>query len=144
MKNKQSIFLITISLLFCSCTLYGNNKVPYLLEGEITIEESSNYEYAGLNLSLYNKSELDIKGVTVVFYLFDQDGNVPSIGRNNIVLNMELEVAAGKKLDCCIPMDNYLYEIPEYPYQVDYLYLSKIQYTDGSIWVDPFGIAVFK
>lgn len=144
MKSSKSGLFMLICFLFSSCTLYGNNKLPYLIDGEMSIEESSNYNYGGVNLSLYNKSDSDITGFTVVFFLFDQDGNVPSVGRNNVVLNIDIEVAAGEKIEFCISLDNYLNEIPENLYVVDYLYLSKIQYADGSLWTDPFGISAFK
>ena len=35
-------------------------------------------------------------------------------------------------------------QFPEEALYVDYLYVSRIEYEDGSLWEDPFGLTAFK
>ena len=34
--------------------------------------------------------------------------------------------------------------VPEDYLIIDYLYLSKIEYEDGTVWEDPYGLIAFK
>ena len=72
--------------------------------------------------------------------LFDEDGNPLSFGKNNIVAKVNVPLAAGEGINGCISLDPFLFEIPDYEYEVDYLYVSLITYEDDSVWSDPFGL----
>jgi len=142
-KLKLKLGLVVCLLLFSSCSLFARNTIPYLVEAEMVLEESTEYEIAGLNFDFYNREEKNIKNFTLVFYLFDYDGNPVSLGKSNIVLTVNTEVGCGERIQGCISLDKFLFEYPEEPYQVDYLYVSKIEYEDESIWSDPYGLLAF-
>lgn len=142
MKNSLLI-CIAFLLLFSGCQLMAREKTPYLVSAEMVMEDSADYEVAGLNLYLMNKSEKEIQSFTVVFFLFDEDGNPPEYMKNTLVLSINTQIDAGESFETCLSLDGYLYSIPQEAYQVDYLYLSKITYADGTVWSDPYGLKVF-
>lgn len=109
----------------------------------MVVDSSSKYETVGFDFNFINKSEKNIKSFTVVFYIFDEDGNPPALGRNNIVITINSEVLSKESYESCVSLDSFFYEIPEEPYEVDYLYVSKIVYEDDSVWTDPFGLCIF-
>ncbi|MCR4742533.1 MAG: hypothetical protein K5866_06665 [Treponema sp.] len=139
-KSLLLLFIFTLS----SCSLFADSQIPYLIEGEMLMEASSDYEIAGFDITFVNKGDKAISSFTFVFFIYDQDGNIPSIGRNNIVMTVDARLGQGQVLKSCLPLDDYLYEIPEEAYQIDYLYVSKIIYEDGSEWSDPMGVKAFS
>lgn len=144
MKRKIVKFTVVLFIfIFSGCNLFAGNFAPYIIDGEMVLDSSSKYEIAGLNFHFFNKSEKQIKNFTVVFYMYDEDGNPPGTGRNNVVVNITASIKGNENLNGCISLDEYLYEIPEVPYSIDYLYVSKITYADDSVWSDPLGLSVF-
>ncbi|MBR2106878.1 MAG: hypothetical protein IJ937_06400, partial [Treponema sp.] len=109
------------------------------MEGNILTDDSEIYEYMGLELKVQNKSDVKIKGITIVFFLFDEDGEPTSNIKNNIVLNIGCDIPANGTLEDCISLDKYVYVFEDMLYSIDYLYISKIFYADGTTWNDPFG-----
>ena len=137
--KKVCLLLNLFLIFFTSCNLFANEKIPYGIEGNILTEDSEIYEYMGLELKVQNKSDVKIKGITIVFFLFDEDGEPTSNIKNNIVLNIGCDVPANGTLEDCISLDKYVYVFEDMLYSIDYLYISKIFYADGTTWSDPFG-----
>lgn len=137
---KKIFLLINVFFVFfTSCNLFANEKIPYGIEGNILTEDSEIYEYMGLELKVQNKSDVKIKEITIVFFLFDEDGEPTSNIKNNIVLNIGCDIPANGTLEDCISLDKYVYVFEDMLYSIDYLYISKIFYADGTTWNDPFG-----
>lgn len=155
MKNQKkrfsSLFAVSAVLscffLFGCCSLFNKTDVadvPYIAEGRMEIDENSgDYEIAGLNLFFMNKSEKNVSEFTVVFYLFDVDGEPISGGKSNIVLTVKESVSSMESLRCCVSLDKYFSIVPETAYAVDYFYVSRIVYENGDVWTDPFGMNAF-
>lgn len=143
MKKNNFLFLVICIFLLSACEMIARENYPYLVYGEMVMDDSADYEVAGLNLMVKNKSEKEIDSFTIVFFLFDEDGNPPDCIKNSLVFTIEAQIDPNEVLETCICLDNYLYSIPQEAYQVDYMYLSKISYSDGSIWSDPLGMKVF-
>ncbi len=137
-------FLLLLFLNLFSCSLFAKEACPYLVSGSVRlVSETGEFEAAGFDLFLMNKSEKTIKNFTLVFFLFDEDGEPISNGKSNFVISVSKELEGGNSLEACISLDPYLSEIPEYPYEVDYLYISRVEYEDGSVWEDPLGLNAF-
>ena len=140
--ERWGVFLFSFCLM--SCSLFSRESLPYLVSGEFEMEEnSSDYNLCGITLNLFNKAEKNIKEFTVVFYLFDKDGEPASECRNMLSFTVEKKIEAGKSFVCCISLDNYLNAIPEDPLLIDYLYVSKITFEDDTSWEDPYGFLIF-
>ena len=137
--KKIFLWINVFFVFFTSCNLFADEKIPYGIEGNILTDDSEIYEYMGLELKVQNKSDVKIKGITIVFFLFDEDGEPTSNIKNNIVLNIGCDIPANGTLEDCISLDKYVYVFEDMLYSIDYLYISKIFYADGTTWNDPFG-----
>jgi len=128
-------------LCFFVVTNLLNAKAPYSIVGEMEINQKT--EEAFLEYTFCNDSKKVVKDFTIVFYVFDSDGDVPLKNKNNIVVRIQTEVGAKEELSDKIMLNEYLSYIPEEPFFVDYLYVSSINYIEGTLWNDPFGFEVF-
>lgn len=142
--QKKYCLLFLVLFFITGCTSYAKENVPYAIKAEFLVGEStSDYENCGIDLLFLNKADLSVEEFTVVFYLFDSYGEPISTGKSNIVLKIVKNIGSKETLSCCISLDDYMNEFVEEEYSVDYLYISKIVYIDGSVWEDPFGMKVF-
>ena len=128
-------------LCFFVVTNLLNAKAPYSIVGEMEINQKT--EEAFLEYTFCNDSKKVVKDFTIVFYVFDSDGDVPLKNKNNIVVRIQTEVGAKEEWYDKIKLNEYLSYIPEEPFFVDYLYVSSINYIEGTLWNDPFGFEVF-
>lgn len=140
--------VFTALFLFGCCSITNPEsveKIPYMAEGRMEMEENSaDYEVAGLDFFFMNKSDSDVTEMTLVFFLFDKDGEPVSGGKSNIVMTVKENVPANTSLRCSLCLDKYFSIVPDEVYTVDYFYISKIVYDDGSVWSDPFGMCAFN
>lgn len=142
-KNNLALVILAFFMM-TGCSCFAESSIPYIVDATVEMKESSSeYEICGLNLYFYNKSESDVETFTVSFFLFDKDGNPVSTGKSNIVLTIEKLIEKGKPFTACISLDKYFNAVPDELYGVDYLYVSRIEYSDGSVWSNPFGMKRF-
>ena len=140
-KNCEKFLWICLVLFMTCCSLCAKEKTPYVGKGEFVLaSESSDFEIAGVNLYFFNKSEKAVVGFTVVFYLFDEDGEPVSTGRSNIALAVQKVIEPMAAFEETISLDKYFVTVPESEYSVDFFYVSKIVYEDGTTWKDPLGM----
>ena len=105
---------------------------------------SADYSICGVNFYLLNQHEKNISKINIVFFLFDQDGEPACECRSKISVEIKLDIEAGESAVFCMSLDQFMNSVPEYPLLVDYLYLAKIEYEDGSVWEDPYGLTAFR
>ncbi len=143
--KKLLILLSLMAALFFSCKTYSFESIPYVMSGDFVMEDNSpDYSICGVDFFLLNKSEKDIKGMNIVFFLFDKDGEPAFECQNKISVSIEKSVDAGQTSSFCISLDKFLSSVPSDYLIVDYLYLSKIEYEDGTFWEDPYGLIAFR
>lgn len=143
LQMKFNVLLIMF-FLFSGCAMFAKENVPYAIKGEFTVEDSvSEYELGGVDIYFYNKSDKNVRNFTVVFFLFDEDGEPFNTTKSNLVFNIEKNVETKDSIEFCLSIDDYVNSIPDESCFIDYLYVSKIVYEDGSVWTDPFGLNVF-
>ena len=139
------LFMMFLILFGTGCKTYSLEKIPYVMTGDFVMEESSaDYSICGVDFFLLNKSEKEIKNLTIVFFLFDKDGEPAFECRSKISAQIEKNISAGEDCSFCMSLDNFMNSIPSEYLIVDYLYLSKIEYQDGSVWEDPYGLVAFR
>jgi len=115
-------------------------KVPYEVFGDMEIDSANALEKIFVEFCFENHSEKAVRSFTIVLFAFDQDGSSPFYGRNNVVVKIEEFVPAGKSFFGKIPLDDFVYNVPEEPFELEYIYVSLIEYEDGSCWSDAFGM----
>ena len=63
--------------------------------------------------------------------------------RNRLDFSIEREIGPDEDFSVCLSLDSYMTFVPQSLLEIDYLYVSRITYADGSIWVDPYGFSAF-
>lgn len=132
---------VLLFLLLCGSFISAQERCPYVISG--TIENGTGkaaYRYAGMELCVFNKSDKAVLSFTVVFYVYDENGESPFAGTNCITADCSHYIEAQEESCLSVSLDGFLSESPEEPYQYDYLYISRIIYEDGSVWEDPYGV----
>lgn len=133
-------FMLATNVIFTGCSSINSNTTPYIIGGECVLSDSNNsYEYAGFDYFFYNSTDKVVSNFTVVFYVYDDEGNSPFSFSNCISTKCEITVPPYTETEGEIPLDSYITNVPEEPYKADYIYVSEINYTDGSTWRDMFG-----
>jgi hypothetical protein len=143
MKNKEYVSLlwfVVLDVLVMSCA--RPSSPPYVVTRPVFVtgERSGYYHYAGIEFFLLNSSGTAISETTVSFALFDaQTGENPLAGSNKFSLTILEVIDPDEKKEIIIPLDDYIYIAPARPYTIDFFYISKIVYADGSLWTDTWG-----
>ncbi|WP_294429782.1 hypothetical protein [uncultured Treponema sp.] len=137
-----AVFLSIFSFTFSGCESMDTFACPYIISNpRVELGEcEKNHKFAGMHFSFFNESKKDIENFTLCFMLYDSDGNNPFIGSNCIVSRCDWKVRSGAVVDFIIDLDSYLTVVPTEPYQLDYIFVCEINYSDKSCWKDPYGM----
>jgi len=123
--------------------LCAREKLPYAISGMVNENEEGLSEQKTMELSFDNLSKKEISSFTTVMFVFDQEGNSVLKNKNSLVLKFEERVLPGENLTVSVLLDSYVYDMEDEYYEIEYLYVSIIEYCDGSYWYDPFGLKRF-
>ena len=145
MKTKfLKILCCFIVLAFFGCSAFSLERSPYTINADFVMdEESSVYKICGVELSFSNLATETVKEFEVVFFLFDSDGEPAYECPNRLAFSIEREIGPDEDFSVCLSLDSYMTFVPQSLLEIDYLYVSRITYADGSIWVDPYGFSAF-
>ena len=145
MKTKfLKILCCFMVLAFFGCSAFSLERSPYTINADFVMdEESSVYKICGVELSFSNLAAETVKEFEVVFFLFDSDGEPAYECPNRLAFSIEREIGSDEDFSVCLSLDSYMTFVPQSLLEIDYLYVSRITYTDGSIWVDPYGFSAF-
>ena len=114
---------------------------PYRIQGEVSVgADAELYEYGYIALTFYNASKRTIRKFFAVVFLSGSDGESPFTEGNCIVLECDENIAPYAVVNAEFSLDDYISEMPDEAYRIDFLYVSKIEYDDGSVWEDPYGL----
>ena len=134
MKNK-----LIICILCFAFPLYA--RTPYLIKGEVSVgEDTAFYEYGCVALTFYNASGRTVRKFFAVVFLSESDGTSPFTGTNCITLECDEIAAPHAVVNARFSLDDYISEMQDEAYHIDFLYVSKIEYEDGGVWEDPYGV----
>jgi len=141
MRNNVNTFIVILFLFIGNYASYSQSKRPYYMQGEVSISsDTGDFKYAGVNITFCNNTEKDIKKIVLILFLSDFDDSSTFSGNNRIVSEYSKSIDSLSTAVYCISLDDYITAVPDTPYQIDCLYAARIEYEDGSIWEDPYGI----
>jgi len=143
-KIMQTIILIIVFMIF-SCIDLNTNLPPFIITTPVcsVSNSSNNLIYADISFAFFNKSGKNIESITVSFMLFDfKTEKNPFIGSNLFELTKIITILPNESKDIILSLDKFITIVPLEPYLIDFFYVLKIKYTDGSIWQDRFGLYV--
>lgn len=136
-----SVFVILVITVICSCASITGSNCPYVIDNpHIELGKKKNVcNFAGAYFTFCNTSEKTVKDFSVSFLVFDEDGESPMVGSNRIESEHTIKVESNQCVDVSVGLDKYFQTISESNYVIDYFYVKKINYMDGSFWSDMFG-----
>lgn len=137
-----SLFVLFFLIYFSGCKSNEKQGLPYMIDGKIDMK-NENSTVCNVELNFYNKSEKIVNEFTVVFYIFDSEGELISSNKNNIVFSIKKNISSNESYECLVNVDDYFSSNQDDEYFLDYLYVSQIKYSDGSEWQDSFGLKAF-
>ncbi|MFC2280970.1 MAG: hypothetical protein ACFNLN_05275 [Treponema socranskii subsp. buccale] len=136
--KSKSAFAAMCFLCF-ALPLYA--RTPYRIHGEVSVgADAELYEYAGIALTFYNASGRTVRRFSVVVFLSGSDGESPFTEGNCVTLEYDENIAPRTAVRAEFGLDDYISEVPDEAYQIDFLYVSRIEYDDGGVWEDPYGV----
>ena len=137
------IFISFLSFLFLGCDFLDNNRPSFFLsspEFELGTKETS-FRTAGVNFELTNTGTEDINRVIISFIVYDEETKKsPWIGSNIIIAEFSERITSGETKQFEISLDNKFMKIPENSILIDFFYVKEIQYSNGQVWKDHFGV----
>ncbi len=137
-KTLNKIFPV-FAFVLSSCM--NIQEIPYVItEPQCKIGQlENNYNFSGVCFTIYNNSNKAIKKIECTYTVFDADGDNPFIGSNCLISKFNDIIAPNDNREIIISLDKYMNYIPEEPFLIENFYVSKIEYSDGTVWKDSFG-----
>jgi hypothetical protein len=140
MKNETVMITVFCVLLGTSCITDTETEPPPFVIGKpvsVAGNREGYYKFAGVEFTFYNSSDKNVSGMSVSMMVYDRVTNkTPFIGSNNIKANFDGGIAAGEEKLFIISLDPYIYAAPGNPYIIDFFYILRVVFGDGSEWVD--------
>ena len=139
---KHVMKFLPLCCLVAACTMFSAQQIPFTVsKPECVIGGNEDYyAVAGIVFTFYNTSAKKIKRIEISCMLYDAETkNNPFIGSNLIKAVSNETIESGEHKELIIPLDRYLYRIPDRPYLVDHFFIRKLTFSDGSIWEDKTG-----
>lgn len=124
------------------CSL-DKSTAPYLIEGAIEVDDNTSADNLKLSYRFTNLSPQTVSSITLVFFVFDEDGNTLENSRSSFSISMPQIVEANQSVEDFIDLSKQIYANDE-KLHADYIYVSRIEYKNGSVWTDPFGRKYFN
>jgi hypothetical protein len=115
---------------------------PFVIGKPVSVagEREGYYKYAGVEFTCHNKNTKTMSVISVSFMVYDAEtSKTPFIGSNIIKADFEGELAGDEEKLFIISLDTYIYTAPDKPYLIDFFYISRVEFVDGSVWEDPYG-----
>jgi hypothetical protein len=142
MKMIRFKLTIVLPLLFLILSCADLETPPFVITTPVSElgNTSSDFTYAGISFSFMNTSDKTVSSITASFMLFDTSIQTnPFIGSNIFEIEMLTLILPGENKNIILSLDTFIHIAPSAPYHIDYFYISRIEYTDGSVWEDRFG-----
>ncbi len=137
-KTVLFVLIMLVSMLGCMHT----NGVPYVIsEPECKVGKiEDEHDFAGVHFNFYNNSEKRVHTFNFSFIVFDDSGEHSPLIGSNVISARYMQVIDSKETHAIVfNLDPYIHQVPLEPFIIDFFYISKIEYDDGSVWSDPYG-----
>lgn len=136
-----------VCLALAGCKVLGPDDPPYVISKPVSVAGSHAelYNFAGVELTFYNKSDKTIQNITIQCIVYDADTKLnPCIGSNILKLKYSGAINPNESVPMIISLDKYLYVAPAKAFLIDFFFIASIEYSDGSSWEDENGVYYAK
>ncbi len=141
MKKILSLFLLLCAVVLWNSCVQSVYSAPYVISSPECVigKTDSFFSYAGVIASFINTAESDIASLYISFNVYDASTKKnPFFGSNTIQTVYEDIIYPDEETELCISLDEYVHSIPLEPFLIQNFCISKIVYSDGSVWTDYF------
>ena len=142
-KPNSFLPVLFIVIIMSSCGGILANNPPYTITTPVCSFANNVYDFtfAGIVFNFLNKSTKPISSLTGSFRLYDGKTEAnPFHGSNAFEITRIININVDENRVIVLSLDPFIHVVPEVPYIVDFFYISKIKYTDGTVWEDKFGV----
>ncbi len=143
-KLLPEIEILVLVFVLAGCTSSLDIRQPLFTISEpvyMSHEENSACAFGGVYFDFYNKSASDVVYLETRMNVYDgESGKAAFAGQGTIITGSECLVESGLGHNFCISLDPYISRITETGYIIDQFYISRVDYSDGKVWKDEFGL----
>lgn len=134
MKKILFFLYFQIILLF----LNAKEVFPYKISNEIFLDFFSD-EKVNIELRFTNNSSKEIEKIDITFFLFDSFGEPLNYNDDKISITICKKILPfeDSNISFSIPKNDSIEEVDSF--FIDYFFVNKIYYSDGTFWDDMFG-----
>ena len=139
----KRLYSLPLYFLFTACTMFTAQQVPFTVsKPECVVGGNEDYyDVAGIVFTFYNTGAKEIQRIEISCMIYDAETkNNPFIGSNLIKAICNETIGSGEQKELIIPLDRYLYRVPDKPYLIDHFFIRKLTFSDGSVWEDKAGV----
>jgi hypothetical protein len=122
--------------------LTGENAPPYLTVNlEPVLEaDGGNINYAGIRFNIANTSQKTISSFVTSCFLYDGNTRKPLMQNNRVRSGFTGAIIPKDERVFTISLDDRIGAVPDSPFIIDFFTLTRVDYSDGSSWTDPYCI----
>jgi len=134
--------LCLLALIASGCDIRDTAKPPYAITKPVSVTgiKAGYYSLAGIEFTIYNETEKEIQAIGVSCMIYDAETKKnPLIGSNSLHFNSRMLIPPNGSQALALSLDPYVYSVPKTPWLIDFMYISSIDYSDGSSWQDSTG-----
>lgn len=148
MKTDNLLFILMETFLFLllffttSCR-QALDEPPVIVSKPACLLTSTHgtFSHAGVSFRCHNTGCRKISSLEVTFSVFtDEKGGNPFYGSNVITAAVHADLSAGASGTFEVSLDENLAFIPDKPFLIDFFYVRKVIFEDGSQWSDLLGM----
>ncbi len=140
LKTLSAVFLAA-SFTCCSGSSMDLTKPLYSVTKPVykSAAQDSACRIGGVYFELYNQAGSDIVKIETRMNVYDKKERKLLTGKT-IITNNTISIPADASQKLCISLDEYITGFGEEGFYIDQFYVSLIEYSDGRVWKDNFGI----
>lgn len=136
----QALFLLVMIFTGCAQNQIDIRKPEFAVsvpEYRSGSEDSS----GGVYFDFYNRSGCAVTFIETRMNVYDKKtGKNAFTGQGTIKSGCDIKIKAGEKKELCVCLDEYITVQSEEGYLIDQFYISRIDYEDGRVWKDEWGL----
>lgn len=136
------VFLPAVLLLAVSCR-QSLDMPPVVVSKAscVLTSQSGSFEHAGVTFRCRNTGDRQMVSLEVSFIVFsDASGGNPLYGSNVVTAEVAAVLQPGQTGTFEISLDDQLAYLPDRPFVIDYFYVRKVTFDDGTVWTDMYGL----
>ncbi len=142
--NRRIIFILTFLIpLFCvSCNGTISLQNPCVITDACVYigEKTNQHKFAGAYIDAVNCSDKTIQSAELCFFLYDSKGKPISYTGNKISVQVDLNLFPSETTEIIVSLDKVLGTNLDSSYNLDFVHFTRVNFEDGTYWVDPLGV----